>query len=318
MADDHADRTGHGHSHSHGLGDHTTTTGKHRRKLAVVLGITLSVFAVQVIGSLVSGSLSLLADAGHMLSDASGVTIALLASMIAALPASARRTYGYQRAEVLAALANALLLLGVAAYILVEAIGRMGDDHSVDPGSMLLVAVMGAVANLVSLMILSSGRNDSLNIRGAYLEVLGDLLGSLAVIAAGIWIALTGWMAADAWASVLIAVMILPRAWQLLRDVLHVLLEAAPAHLDVSQVRDHLLNVDGVVGVHDVHAWTITSGVPVFSAHLVVSDELFNAVGADTLLCQVTECLAEHFDTRHCTFQIEPESHARHEAALHA
>lgn len=259
MADDHS-----GHGHSHGLGGHTTTTGKHRRKLAVVLGITLSVFAIQVIGSLVSGSLSLLADAGHMLSDASGVTIALLATMIAALPANARRTYGYQRAEVLAALANALLLLGVAVYILVEAIGRMGDDHSVDSGSMLLVAIMGAVANLVSLMILSSGRNDSLNVRGAYLEVLGDLLGSLAVIAAGIWIALTGWMAADAWASVLIAVMILPRAWQLLRDVLQVLLEAAPAHVDVGQVRDHLLNVDGVVGVHDIHAWTITSGVPVF------------------------------------------------------
>ena len=314
MADDHS---GHGHSHSHGLGGHTTTTGKHRRKLAVVLGITLSVFAIQVIGSLVSGSLSLLADAGHMLSDASGVTIALLATMIAALPANARRTYGFQRAEVLAALANALLLLGVAVYILIEAIGRMGDNHSVDSGSMLLVAIMGAVANLVSLMILSSGRNDSLNVRGAYLEVLGDLLGSLAVIAAGIWIALTGWMAADVWASVLIAVMILPRAWQLLRDVLQVLLEAAPAHVDVGQVRDHLLNVDGVVGVHDIHAWTITSGVPVFSAHLVVSDELFSAVGADTLLCQVTVCLSEHFDTSHCTFQIEPESHARHEAALH-
>jgi cobalt-zinc-cadmium efflux system protein len=310
MAEDHA-------GHSHGLEDHTTTTGKHRRKLAVVLCITLSVFAIQVLGSLISGSLSLLADAGHMLSDASGVTIALLASMIAALPATATRTYGYQRAEVLGALANALLLLGVAAYILVEAIGRMANPLSVDPGSMLVVAVMGAAANLASLLILRSSRNDSLNLRGAYLEVLGDLLGSLAVIAAGIWIALTGWVAADAWASALIAVMILPRAWHLLREVLHVLLEAAPAHVDVGQVRDHLLEMDGVVGVHDIHSWTITSGVPVFSAHLVVSDELFNVAGAGTLLDKVTDCLSEHFETSHCTFQVEPESHARQEAAIH-
>jgi cobalt-zinc-cadmium efflux system protein len=183
---------------------------------------------------------------------------------------------------------------------------------------MLTTAALGAVANLVSLLILRGGQKESLNVRGAYLEVLGDLLGSIAVIAAGIVILLTGYQAADTVASVIIAVMIVPRAWHLLRDVVDVLLEASPKGVDVKLIREHILAVDGVVSVHDIHIWTITSGVPVFSAHVVVEDDTMNASGADRVLDKLVTCLGSHFDTAHCTFQLEPSSHAEHEAHQHA
>jgi cobalt-zinc-cadmium efflux system protein len=306
-----------GHSHSHGLPAGTTATGRHRRRLFQVVAITLAVVAVQVAGAFLSGSLALLADAGHMLSDAAGVGIALLASWIATRPASARRTYGYQRAEVLAALANAVLLAVIAVVILLEALRRFDNVPEIQTGTMLLAAVLGAVANLACLLLLRGGQAESLNVRGAYLEVLGDLLGSLAVIAAAVVIAVTGFRQADAIASVLIALMILPRAWSLLRDVMNVLLEATPRDVDVESVREHILAAEGVVDVHDIHIWTITSGVPVFSAHVVLEDEALSAGGLDEVLDRLTSCLGDHFDTSHCTFQLEPASHAVHETRHH-
>jgi cobalt-zinc-cadmium efflux system protein len=305
---------GHDHSHTHGI----TATGRHRKRLVAVLAITLAVVAVQVLGAAFSGSLALLADAGHMLSDAAGVTIALLTAWIAGRPASDQRTYGYQRAEVLAALANALILVVISVIIFTEAIRRIGDAPEVHTDIMLIAAVLGAVANLVSLLILRGAHQDSLNVRGAYLEVLGDLLGSIAVIIAAVVILFTGYQAADTIASVLIALMILPRAWNLLRDVVDVLLEATPKGVEVQMIREHILSVDGVVDVHDIHIWTITSGVPVFSAHVVVEDGVLNARGADQLLDKLTTCLGSHFDTEHCTFQLEPASHSEHEAHQHA
>ena len=215
---------------------------------------------VQAVGALVSGSLALLADAGHMLSDAAGVFIALLAAWIAARPASDQRTYGLQRAEVLAALANALVLIVISVIIFTEAIRRFGSAPEVRTDVMLFAAVLGAVADLVSLLILRGAQKESLNVRGAYLEVMGDLLGSIAVIAAAVVIMVTGIQAADTVASILIALMILPRAWHLLRDVVDVLLEATPKGVDVQMIREHILAVDGVVSVHDIHIWTITSG----------------------------------------------------------
>jgi cobalt-zinc-cadmium efflux system protein len=307
---------GHDHSHSHGIA--ATGTGKHRKRLVAVLCITLAVVLVQVIGAVLSGSLALLADAGHMLSDAAGVSIALLAAWIAARPASNQRTYGYQRAEVLAALANALVLIVIAVVIVTEAIARLGTTPAVRTDVMLTAAALGAVANLVSLLILRGAQKESLNVRGAYLEVLGDLLGSIAVIAAGIVILTTGYQAADTIASILIAFMIVPRAWHLLRDVVDVLLEASPKGVDVKLIREHILAVDGVVSVHDIHIWTITSGVPVFSAHVVVEDDALSASGADRVLDKLVTCLGSHFDTEHCTFQLEPVSHAEHEAHQHA
>jgi cobalt-zinc-cadmium efflux system protein len=305
---------GHDHSHAHGL----TGTGKHRNRLVAVLGITLAVVLVQVVGALVSGSLALLADAGHMLSDAAGVFIALLAGWIAARPASDLRTYGFQRAEVLAALANALVLIVISVIIFTEAIRRFGAAPEVRTDVMLFAAVLGAAANLVSLLILRGAQKESLNVRGAYLEVLGDLLGSLAVIAAAIVIMVTGIQAADTVASLVIALMILPRAWHLLRDVVDVLLEATPKGVDIQMIREHILSVDGVVSVHDIHIWTITSGVPVFSAHVVVEDAALDARGADRILDRLGGCLGSHFDTEHCTFQLEPATHAEHEAHQHA
>lgn len=307
-----------GNHHNHGLPAGGTATAKHRKRLLIVVAITLAVVVVQVVGAALSGSLALLADAGHMLSDAAGVSIALLAAWIATRPATDRRTYGYQRAEVLAALANSLVLVVIAVVIFVEAVRRFGDPPEVDTGIMLAAAVAGAIANLVSLLILRGGQKESLNVRGAYLEVLGDLLGSLAVIAAAIIIGLTGYAQADTWASILIALMILPRAWALMREVIDVLLEATPRGVDLDQVREHILSVDGVVGVHDIHVWTITSGVPVFSAHVVVADDTLNAGGADRVLDGLCECLGSHFDTEHCTFQLEPLTHARHEQTHHA
>ncbi|CAN5883175.1 cation diffusion facilitator family transporter [soil metagenome] len=306
--------SGHGHGHGEFA---ATATGGHRRRLLLVLAITAVVLVVQVVGGLLSGSLALLADAGHMATDAAGITAALVAASLAARPATSARTFGLQRAEILAALLNSLLLGGVAVWVLLEAARRWSEPADIGTGLMLTVAAVGAAANLVSLLILRRGAGESLNVRGAYLEVLGDLLGSVAVIAAGVVIVTTGYLRADAVASVLIAVMILPRAWRLLRDVLDVLLEATPRGVDLDHVRDHIAAVRGVVDVHDLHAWTITSGVPVLSAHVVIDEACVAEGRSGEVLDQLGECLGGHFDVAHCTFQLEPVGHQAHEAAHH-
>ncbi len=306
---------GHSHGHSHGP---ATATGRHRKRLIVVVAITAAVFVIQVIGGLLSGSLALLADAGHMLTDSTGLIIALVASVLAARPATAARTYGLQRVEVLAALANACLLIAVAVWVLVRAIDRWSQPEDISTGLMLGVAVVGAVANTIGLLILRGGKDESLNLRGAYLEVLGDLLGSLTVVVAAIVIMLTGWTRADSVASMLIFALIVPRAFGLLRDVVDVLLEATPRGIDLAVIRTHICEVDGVVDVHDLHAWTITSGVPVLSAHVVVDATCLAAGRTGEVLDRLAECLSDHFDVAHCTFQIEPEGHSAHEAAHHA
>ncbi|MBX9243836.1 cation transporter [Actinotalea ferrariae] len=302
-----------GHTHSHG-----TATGRHRRRLVIVLALTLSVVVVQVIGGLASGSLALLADAGHMLTDATGVAIALIAAALAGRPATKSRTYGLQRAEILAALANAVLLGVLGVWVIVEAVKRWNDPPEVATGLMLMVAVAGAIANLVSLLILRGGQSESLNLRGAYLEVLGDLVGSVAVIVAGVVIATTGYTRADVIASIAIGAFILPRAWSLLREVIDVLLEATPKGIDLDVVREHIKGVRGVVDVHDLHAWTITSGVPALSAHVVVDQECIRDGRSGEVLDALAECLGEHFDTEHCTFQLEPVGHGAHEPVAHA
>jgi len=303
-----------GHDHGHSAG---TATGSRRRRLAVVLGLTVAVLTTEVVAAVLSGSLALLADAGHMATDAVGIALALAAVTLAQRPARGRRTFGWQRAEILAAVANGLLLLGVAGYVLVEAVRRIGSPPDIAPGLVLAVGVVGLVVNLVSLAVLHQGRGESLNLRGAYLEVLADALGSVAVIVAALVIAVTGWTPADTVASLAIGVLVLPRAWQLLREALDVLLEAAPRGVDLGAVREHILGVDGVVGVHDLHAWTITSGLPVLSAHVVVTDEALAAGHGGRVLDALCSCLGSHFDVEHCTFQLEARSHAGHEAPVH-
>lgn len=307
--------TGHGHTHDHSI---STATGKHRRRLMVVLAVSAGVFVLQVIGGLVSGSLALLADAGHVLTDSTGLIIALIAASLAARPATPSRTFGLQRVEILAALTNGLLLVGIAVWVLIQAVHRWSEPEQVDSALMLGVAVVGAIANAAGLLLLRGGKDESLNLRGAYLEVLGDLIGSVAVIVAAIIIATTGWTRADAVASLAIVVLILPRAWSLLRDVVDVLLEAVPKGVDLAMVREHICTVPGVVDVHDLHAWTITSGVPVLSAHVVVDDACLAGGRSGEVLDRLGECLGQHFDVEHCTFQLEPVGHAAHEGARHA
>ena len=303
-----------GADHAHGV----TGTGRHRRRLAIVLAITAAVFVVEIIGGLLSGSLALLADAAHMLTDSTGLVIALLGASLATRAANARRTFGLQRAEVLAALANALLLVGVSVWVVIQAVERFREPETIDTTLMLWVAVLGSVANLTGLLILRRGQSESLNVRGAYLEVLGDLAGSVAVIVAAVLIMVTGWTRFDALASLVIFLLIVPRAWSLLRDVVDVLLEATPRGVDLDDVRRHITEVQGVVDVHDLHAWTITSGVPVLSAHVVVDDACIEQGQTGQVLDRLGECLHGHFDVEHCTFQLEPVGHRDHESAHHA
>lgn len=299
-------------SHDHAAKAPAGTAGmKHRRRLIGALSITGSVMVLEVIFGYLSGSLALLADAGHMLSDTAGLIIALVATWLAARPATAKWTFGWQRAEVLAALINGVILSVVAVTVFLEGIQRLNEPAEVASPMMLVMGVVGLLANIISLRLLSGGQQESINVRGAYLEVLGDLLGSLAVIGAAIVIATTGWERADAVASILIAVMIAPRALSLLRDVARVLLEGAPEDIAVDEVREHMMGVDGVVAVHDLHAWTITSGVPVLSAHVVVRDDVADAAGYCGILDRVKACLEGDFDVEHSTIQIEPESHTK-------
>lgn len=290
--------------------------GSNRRLLAISLGITSTVFVVQVVGAILSGSLALLADAAHMLTDAAALVIALIASAVAARPANDRRTFGYQRAEVFGALANGVILLGLSLWVGVEAITRLINpaEAEVAGGLMLGVAAVGLIANAVAMWLLGAAQRTSINVRGAYLEVLGDLLGSVAVIVAAVVILLTGWLPADAIASLLIAAMIVPRAIGLLREVVSVLSEATPKGVEVDTIRAHILGTPGVVAVHDLHVWQLTRGAPVFTAHVVVDEEAYATGGAARILSDLQGCLAKHFDVEHSTFQLESADHVEHEA----
>ncbi|PWI08403.1 cation transporter [Streptomyces sp. NWU339] len=307
---------GHDHGHAHGAPAGGTASAAYRGRLRVALTITLGVMVVEIVGGVLSGSLALVADAAHMATDALGLGMALLAIHFANRPPSERRTFGYARAEILAALANCLLLLGVGGYVLFEAVQRFVSPAGVEGGLTLVFGAIGLVANLVSLTLLMRGQKESLNVRGAFLEVAADALGSLAVIVSALVVMTTGWTAADPIASLAIALMIVPRSFKLLRETLDVLLEAAPKDVDMAQVRAHILATDGVEDVHDLHAWTITSGMPVLSAHVVVRPEVLDALGHEKMLHELQSCLGDHFDVEHCTFQLEPRGHAEHEARL--
>jgi cobalt-zinc-cadmium efflux system protein len=307
-------------AHSH---DHAHQANANRTRLWVAIAIIGAFLVVQVIGAFLSGSLALLADAGHMTSDLIGLVVALVAAMVAARPATDRQTYGYRRAEVFGALVNGVILLVVAVSVGVAAIGRLmtgaeGEAHEVQGVPMLVVATLGLLANVAALLVLRSGAKDSINLRGAYLEVLGDLIGSVLVIIAAVVIVATGFDAADPIASIAIAVLIVPRALSLLRDVVRVLFESAPADTDVAEIREHILGTHGVVAVHDVHVWQITSGSPVFSAHVEVEPEVFESGSAGALLDELGGCLSDHFDVAHSTFQLEPAGRAEHEEHRHA
>lgn len=302
------------HDHAHGI-----RGGDHRRLLAVSLGITASVFVVQVVGAWISGSLALLADAAHMLADAGALLIALLASMVAARPADDRRTYGYQRAEVLGALLNGVVLVVLCVWIAIEGVRRLLAPEEVDVagGWMLAIAIVGLAANATAAWLLHRAQAHSVNVRGAYLEVLGDMLGSVAVIIAAAVILTTGWTRIDAIASLVVAALIVPRAVALLREVFSVLAESAPKGTKVAEIRAHLLGAPGVRDVHDVHVWQLTRGAPVFTAHVVVEQEVLERGGSAALLTVLQACLADHFDVAHSTFQLEAAGHEDRDGARH-
>lgn len=303
--------TGHGHGHG--------GVGSDRRRLAIVFAITFTILVVEVVGAAVSGSLALLADAGHMLTDAAGLLIALIAATLAARPVNAARTWGYQRAEVLAATLQAAVLLAVGVFVLVEGVRRLLDPPQIGSAAMVAFGVVGLVGNLVSMAVLARGASASLNMRAAVLEVANDALGSVAVLVAAAVIALTGWLRADAVVSMLIGILIIPRTLRLLRETIEVLLEATPRGLDLDDVRQHVLRLPHVHAVHDLHASQIATGMPVLTAHVVIDDSCFNDGHAPQVLDQLQRCVAEHFPVaiEHTTFQLEPVSHAEHEAAAH-
>lgn len=297
---------------AHGAHRHSAA-GASRGRLLIVLALVVGYLLVEVIGSLLTNSLALLADAGHMLTDAVGVGLALLAVKFATRSATASKSYGYYRLEILAAVANAVLLFGVAAFILFEAYQRFSEPPPVQSLPMLAIAAAGLVVNLISMRLLAAGAERSLNLRGAYLEVMGDFLGSVAVLVAGVLILTTGWTAADPIASVVIALLILPRTWTLLREAVDVLLQATPRGVDLDEVRSHLLRAEGVADAHDLHAWALTSGMNVVSAHVIVEP------GADParVLDEVCACLSDDFDMEHSTIQLETTDRRRLEEASH-
>jgi cobalt-zinc-cadmium efflux system protein len=290
------------HAHAHtGAAGHGSAAAGHRGRLAIALLASLGILAVDVVGGVVSNSLALLADAGHVLTDVAGMALALGAITFAGRTPTEKRTFGFLRLEILAALANGLLMFGIAGFVLFEAWNRLTQPPEVRSGVMLLVAAVALVVNAALLFLLHRAQQESLNMRGAYLEVLGDLLGSVAVIAAALVISVTGWTVADAVASAFIGLFILPRAFNLLRQAVDVLLEGTPQGLDLPHLRKHILDAPGVQDCHDLHVWTITSGTHALSAHVVLAE----GADPDGTLDALSSNIAHHFDITHSTFQLE-------------
>ncbi len=300
-------------SHAHGH-------DAHRGPLAVAFGITAAILLAQAVGAVLTGSLALLVDTAHLLTDAAGLLVALVAASVSLRPATVRRTWGFRRAEVLAALAQSAVLLAVGVYVLVEGVQRLLDPPAVPAGPLAVFGVVGLVGNLASMLVLAGRRTANLNLRAAFLEVVNDAVGSVGVVVAAVVVATTGWDRADAVAGLLIGALIVPRAARLLRDATSVLLEAAPPGLDLDDVRAHLLRVEHVRAVHDLHASLIATGLPVISAHVVVDEGCFRDGHAARILDALQECVATDFDVAvtHSTFQIEPAVHGQHEGPQHA
>jgi cobalt-zinc-cadmium efflux system protein len=289
----------HAHEHSHAA-VHATTSAR-KKALVLALALTLGYTVVEVVAGVFTGSLALLADAGHMVSDNVSLALALWAIWLAAKPATPQRSFGFKRAEVLAALANGVVLVAVAVWVIMEAVQRFRHPPEVLGGWMLVVAAVGLAVNVAAALILMGPRRGNLNLEAAYRHVLGDLAGSLGTLVAAAVILATGWLYADPVASVLIALLILASSWAVLRDSVRILLEAAPAGVDVAAVEQRLVELPGVTGVHDLHVWTITSGFPAVSAHLTLDET------ADPSCCRAAaaELLHDAFGIEHSTLQVE-------------
>jgi cobalt-zinc-cadmium efflux system protein len=314
-------RGGHGSS-GEGHGDHAghahgVSLDADARYLTVALGLIVGFMAVEVVAAALSGSLALLADAGHMLTDAGALGASLWAARLAARPAAGAWTYGFKRAEILSASLNGITLLVVATLVTFESIVRLIHPPSVHGGFVVVVALVGVAVNLAAAWVLAKANRSSLNVEGSFQHILTDLYGFVATVIAGVVILVTGFGRADAIASLVVVGLMLKASWGLLRASGRVLLEAAPDNVDLDDVRAHLLGTDHVTDVHDLHAWTVTSSLPALSAHVVVEDGCFSDGHAPQILDQIQACLIGHFDVEHCTFQLEPVGHLDHEAGTH-
>lgn len=297
---------GHGHTHS------VSASGRNKRPLMIVLGLTTAYMLAEVIGGLTTNSLALLADAGHMLTDVGGLALALLAIKFAERPATPERTYGYYRVEILAALTNAVVLIGISVFILYEAYERFRNPPEVQSTTMLLIAVIGLVINVAGVFILRSGSKESLNMKGAYFEVLSDMLTSVGVIIAGVIMLTTGWYYADPLISAGIGLFIFPRTWALLKDAVSVLLEGTPSDVNITALRDTLSKIEGVAEIHDLHVWSLTSGVNALSVHVVLAEGNEH----DDVLQRVHDMCTDEFKIEHVTAQTERADFACHESHL--
>jgi cation diffusion facilitator family transporter len=311
--DHHGHSHGHNHNHAHG--------STNRARLGIALGITGLIFIAEVVGAIVTDSLALLVDAGHMLTDSMGLVVALVAATLMKRPPSESHTWGWQRAEVLSAGVQSAILLCVGGYAIYEGITRLFAPPDVEAGGVALIGVIGLLGNVASLMVLLGGRDNNLNMRAAFLEVLNDALGSVAVIVSAIVIALTGWTRADTIAGLLVAVLIVPRALKLLRESGSILLETTPTDLDLNKVRQHLTEQPHVKEVHDLHASVVSTELPILTAHVVLADECFTDGHSQKILAEIQECLTTHHGVsiEHCTLQLESEEVAgKHKEHLHA
>jgi cobalt-zinc-cadmium efflux system protein len=298
-----------GHGHAHGG---QSAAGKNKKNLAILTGLTFLYLIAEVIGGLWTGSLALLADAGHMLTDVAGLALALLAIWFAEKPATPERTYGYYRFEILAALTNAVVLIGISLYILYEAYERFKKPPEVESVGMLAIAAVGLIINIVGMFILRAGSKESLNMKGAYFEVLSDMLTSIGVIVAGVIMLATGWYYADPLISAGIGLFILPRTWALLKDAVGVLLEGTPSDVNIAALRESLEKLEGVDEIHDLHVWSLTSGMNAMSVHAVLAD----GVEHDDLLARVHDHCTKEFKINHVTVQTERGDFAEHETHL--
>ncbi|MEX5269558.1 cation diffusion facilitator family transporter [Kocuria sabuli] len=316
MAHDHAgDRGRAAHGHDHGPGHSHARPGTDRWRIATAFGITAVLFVVQLVGALWTGSLALLFDTAHVLTDAGGLLLALVAAQLTLRPPTARRTWGWRRAEIVAAALQAGVLLAVGVFVLVEGVRRFVEPQPVASAEMIVFGVIGLLGNIVAMIVLFGGRRSNLNLRAAMLEVLNDALGSVAVIVAAVVITLTGWVQADAVVALLIGALIVPRTIRLLVESLSVLMESAPPGLDLADVRGHILRLPHVVAVHDLHASRISSDLPVLTAHVVLEEEYFYTGGSAEALGRIQRCVAEHFpvSVQHSTIQLEPADHVEPE-----
>lgn len=306
-----------GADHDHAGHQHGVSADADRRLLWSSMALLAAFMVGEVVVAITSGSLALLSDAAHMLSDVGAIAAALWAMRLAARPASVVWTYGFKRAEILTAAINGITLLVVAGMLALEAVRRLFDPPEVAGGPVLVVALVGCVINVIAVWLLAKANRSSLNVEGAYQHILTDLYGFIGTAIAGVVILWTGWTPADTIATLVVVVLMLHAAWGLLKQSGRVLLEGAPEHVDLDEVRACLLEVEHIVDVHDLHAWTITSDLPALTAHLVVGDGCFRDGHAAELLAEVQSALQERFDVEHSTFQIEPRDHAATEHGMH-